>query len=320
MNRTRSIRYARFRRGAAVAAGSGGNLFLSGTLLVSAMLFGAWWLVVLAILVYGSLVTWQAACPALWQRWLPADTLPLLRLPDPARMTDPLARSAIFTIAAGHAEVARLIAELPEAVRRHVDFTVETLEELEWCAARLAERSEQMVRYLQGVRRDAVQSEVRRLGEIVRCARDPGSRREYQAALALRLEQLQAVDDITRAHERVSASLLRVVVTVETLPARLMRLCVLEAEAREDLAGELNDEMGRMQGELLASEQALRALSPSSPATGLPIQEEDEETAQIYAAPGACAGCSGAPFPPSDDLTCARCRMPLHVISPTGRP
>jgi hypothetical protein len=134
------------------------------------------------------------------------------------------------------------------------------LQTLEGCAARLIERGEELYRYLKTVDRGTIEAEIRRLGDLARRTTGDEVRREYERALAAREEQLAAFEEVVRARDAVRASLVRLVASIEALPSRILRLRLLDAEAREDISSELDDELGRMDDDLAASERSFRTL------------------------------------------------------------
>ena len=82
---------------------------------------------------------------------------------------------------------------------------------------------------------------------------------QLESARTAREEQLAALADIDRAHERVLANLSRVAATFQGLPAKVMRLRALDAQATDAFYGDLNDEVGRMNEELEIFEESLRS-------------------------------------------------------------
>jgi hypothetical protein len=153
---------------------------------------------------------------------------------------------------------------VPPEVRAHVRFAVGSLEQLESCAARLVNRAEELKRYLSGVERQGIVDESRRLEDLVRRTIDPDAQREYRDAKRVRDMQLEALDEVSRAYERMTARLTRVAATIEGLPARIVRIRLLDAESRDDLSTELDEELGRVGVELATCEQTLTALCAQS--------------------------------------------------------
>lgn len=245
------------------AAGNTTSLLVAGASIIAATMFGSWAILLLGGAAYASMVGVKASRPGLWQKAL-TPPRPAAALPDPVRLSDPMLRTMVAALKNGRAEVTRVLQECPDEVKAHVGFATRSVEELEGTAARLIERAEELIRYLRTVRRDSIHDEIRRLGELARRTTDPDAQREYGRARAIREEQLQAVTDVARAHERLIASILRVVATLEALPSRIVRMRVLDAQASETLSSELDEQIERMNVELLTSEQTLRTILAES--------------------------------------------------------
>ena len=82
-----------------------------------------------------------------------------------------------------------------------------------------------------------------------------GAVRERAAA---ERSKFAALVDIDTARERVLANLSRIAATMESLPAKVVRLRALDAQATESMYGDLNEELGRMNGEIGAFEETLK--------------------------------------------------------------
>jgi len=89
----------------------------------------------------------------------------------------------------------------------------------------------------------------------------PDRLREWSEALSIRKEQLAAIDRIRREHDRILASLERVLGTLEAFPSLIQRLCVLERCAREDLVGDVHVELAGVSGDVTSSRQLLEGLA-----------------------------------------------------------
>lgn len=270
MASTSCVDKARLGRVAARAATERSTLAVGAGAVLAAPLLASWWVLAAGLFAVLLMVAWRLGSPRYWQKALEEDRaqpprLPeaLARLGDQAQLCDPSLRSAVAAISAAHATLGRVLGRTPIEVRTNVRFVLAALTDLETRAARLLARADEMYQYLGTVRREALQIELKRLEDLARQSSDPLVREEYDQARRARVEQLVAVDEIVRSHQRAVASLHRVVATVEGLPARLVRMRVLDAQMREDLVTDLDRQMVRIQGEIVTSEQALRELVAS---------------------------------------------------------
>ncbi|HYV65922.1 MAG TPA: hypothetical protein VE964_06745, partial [Myxococcales bacterium] len=71
---------------------------------------------------------------------------------------------------------------------------------------------------------------------------------------------------LVAARDRVSAHLSRIVATYEALPARVVHMRALDAEAADAMGGDLGQELDRMNHEIAAFEDTLKTLSVKVPA------------------------------------------------------
>jgi hypothetical protein len=265
------IKRPRLRRVLAHAARGRVNLSVAAGCMVAAWIAGSGWLVVLACAAYATLVTWSACSPWFWHHVRSADHAAQRRLPEASDLTDPALRQVVSAILDARIEVSRVLKLTPVNVRAHVHAALASLDELEAYAAHLVRNAEGLVGYLRRARRDKVELEIERLGQLAEHAIDRDTRSEYEAARATRLEQLRALDQVTREHGRMLASLQRVVAAVEALPSQIFRMRVLENQAREDVPAELGEELARMSGELTASRQTLEALIEAPHGLPMPV-------------------------------------------------
>ena len=236
------------------------HLSVGGLAVFAAPFLGAWWLFVLGVVAYAALVGWRAASPSYWQRVLRSDIAEQHRLPDTLTLGDPLLRTIVTELRAARGSVLHALEETPRPLRAHVRFAETTLDELECLGARLVRRAESLGHYLAAVRRDSIEDELRRMGDLARRSSDAEARRSYELARLARKEQLTALDEVQAAQDRIVARLQRVIACLEGLPVRIVRLRVLEAGVREDVGAELDEELERLSGELRETEESVGAL------------------------------------------------------------
>lgn len=235
------------------------NVFVAAASVIATPVFGSLWILLVGLAFCAACVAWKVSDPLYWQRVLAVESRMLL--PEASRVTDPALQTVLSSLRAARSEVARVLAETGPEVHAQVRFALATLDDLERDAGRLVEQAEELSRYLRSTSRDQVQREVHRLDDLIARSADEEAQRQYRHARVIRLEQLAALDDVTRAHERVMASLHRVVAMIDGLPSRIVRVRVLHTQAREDLPRDIEEQLERMSGELRTSEHALAALA-----------------------------------------------------------
>jgi hypothetical protein len=250
-----------FPRVLARSAGGAINLAVAGASLLGAAALHSWSVLALGGAAYAALVAWDLATPSFWREVLSGKKAEdaTVRLPAPDALKDARVRDAVRAIAAARAQLERTLKESPETVRSHMGLALSSLHELEGRAARLAMRGEELARFLASVDPGALREQLRLSAEQARSTRDAEARAQYESARAAREEQLAALVDIDAARERVLANLSRIAATYQGLPTKVMRLHALDAQATESMYGDLNEELGRMNGEIGAFEETLKS-------------------------------------------------------------
>ncbi|NMO20879.1 hypothetical protein HPC49_36685 [Pyxidicoccus fallax] len=251
-----------FPRVLARSVGGNLNLAVAGASMLGAAALQSWPVLALGGAAYAALVAWDLASPAFWREVLRGKTegQAAVRLPAPESLKDTRVRDAVRAMTTAREQLERTLKESPEAVRSHLGLALSSLHELEGRAARLAVRGEELARFLASADAASVREGIRQAAEQARAARDAEARAQYERALAAREEQLAALVDIDAARERVLANLARIAAAYQGLPARVMRLRALDAQATETMYGDLNEELGRMNGEIGAFEETLKSI------------------------------------------------------------
>jgi hypothetical protein len=235
------------------------NLVVAGTGALGAAALQSWPILALGGAAYAALVAWDVVTPRFWRETLSGKTERAMKLPDPNKIQDVRMRDAVRAIRDADQELQRALEGAPQGVRNHMGLALMSLSELEERAARLVARGEELARYMRTVDIRAVREQVRLADEQARGARDAEARAQLESARAAREEQLAALVDIDTARERVLANLARIAATMESLPAKVVRLRALDAQATESMYGDLNEELGRMNGEIGAFEETLKS-------------------------------------------------------------
>lgn len=236
------------------------NLLVAGSAALGAAALHSWPILALGVATYGALLAWDVASPRFWRETLSGKPEDGSRLPAPEKLEDPRLRDAVRAIRDAHQHLHRALEGATPGVQKHMSLVLLSLNELEERTARLVARGEDLARYLRSVDVNAVRGQLQAAQEQVRAARDAEARAQWESARAAREEQLAALVDIDTARERVLANLSRIAATMEGLPAKVVRLRALDEQATESMYGDLNEELGRVNGEIGAFEDTLRSL------------------------------------------------------------
>lgn len=237
------------------------NLLVAGSAALGAAALHSWPIFALGAVAYSALLAWDVASPKFWRETLAGKTEgggP--KLPALDKLEDPRMRDAVRAIRDAHQHLHRALEGATPGVQNHMGLVLLSLTELEERAARLVARGEDLARYMRSVDLSAVREQIRFADEQARAARDEEVRAQFGSARTAREEQLAALVDIDTARERVLANLSRIAATMEGLPAKVVRLRALDDQAMESMYGDLNEELGRMNGEIGAFEETLRSL------------------------------------------------------------
>jgi len=155
-------------------------------------------------------------------------------------------------------ELARVIGEASPQVRGYVGMITSSLGQLETHAAELVSRADLLTRYLSSVSPTMVEGEVARLRAESVATDDPEARKQFEQALASRQEQLKTLGDIQDARDRVNGTLSKVVAALQALPAKVVRMQVMDAESLDAVSGDVNKELDTLNTEVSAFEDTLR--------------------------------------------------------------
>lgn len=232
------------------------NLVVAGSAAVGAAALASWPVAVLGGLAYAALVAWDVASPSYWKKVL-ARKPPPSRLPPADRFPDPEVRHAIEALHHARAQLDRVLLEAPASVQGYVGMSLLSIGELEERAGTLARRSLDMGRYLATVDLEQVRRGIARLEEQAAAASDAEARAQFESAKVARQEQLRTLSEIALARERAHANLARITATIEALPAKVIKMQVLDSQAIDAMSGDMNEELDRMNGELRAFEETL---------------------------------------------------------------
>ena len=182
-------------------------------------------------------------------------------LPAPSSLRDPALKATVAALVQVRQEIGRILQDTPDHVRDHVRPALLVLPELEERAVHLIARSEDLLGYLQTQDPDRVRDEHDKIGKAAKGARDRAAREEFGRALDAKREQIQALDDIAGARERVQANLARIVAGLEALPPRMVRMRALDGQALDEVGGDVSRELDQMNGEIRMFEESLKQVA-----------------------------------------------------------
>ena len=225
---------------------------------IGGMLLHAWPVTAVGGLAYLAMVAWDLISPEFWSKVSAGEVLPPSRLPQPDAVKDPAVRSTVRELWIARNELARVISEANPQVRGYVGIIISSLGQLESHAAELVGRADLLGRYLATVSPSLVEQEVARLRAESVATDDPEARGQFEQALASRQEQLKALEDIKDAHDRVNGTLSKVVAALQALPAKVVRMQVMDAESLNAVSGDVNRELDTLNNEVSAFEDTLR--------------------------------------------------------------
>lgn len=235
------------------AASSTLSLLVAGGAAVAAAAAHSLPLLALGAAAYGALVAWD-----LTTRRKP---VPFEKLPDPRRLRDPDARRAVESLLESQRALAAVLQESPDAVARYLEMALGTASELEDRAGRLALRQDELSQYLAGADAKAVQRALESLRAQAARTADAEARAQFAEAAAARETQLQTLQELRDARDRVAGHLSRIVATYEALPARVVHMRALDAQAADAAGGDLGQDLDRVNHEIAAFEETLKTLS-----------------------------------------------------------
>jgi hypothetical protein len=236
------------------------NLSVATVSAVGAAALHSWPILALGATTYAALVAWDVVRGASQARAAAAP--PSLDRPD--AYTDAGIRDAVRILLTAKGEVDKVLSETPEDVKGNLALALVSVEELLKRAATLARRGEVLAGYLVTKDPRVVQQDVEHLRRRAASAADPQVRAQYETARASRAEHLQVLVDLANARERVLASLLSIASSLEALPAKVVRMRALDADAMDKLTGDVNGELAGLNDEIRTFEDTLKTLGDVS--------------------------------------------------------
>jgi hypothetical protein len=237
------------------------NVVVAGSAAVAAAALHSIPVLALGGVAYAALVAWDLVNPKFVKRALDKEPV---SLPSAGDVHDAATRDAVKSIERSREELTRVIDETPEQVMGHLSSVLASVRAMEEHAASLVKRAEELTRYLQRVDVSEVQKELEKTRARAAGATDAEARKQYMTAAQLREDQLKTLFDISESRERINASLARIAATFEGLPAKIVRLHALDAQAMDSMTGNMSFELEQINTDVAAFEETLKDLSEIS--------------------------------------------------------
>jgi len=177
---------------------------------------------------------------------------------DPDDIKDPATRSAVQRILANKAELQKVLDETPADLQVHITKTLGSLDELEMHAVRLVERAEDITTHLSKMNLPALVAEVKQLATRAATAKDPTTRQSYEEAKQARMDEIRSLKEIKTTKDRIDANLMRVVAVMGALPTKVVHMRALDAQALDQLSGDISHDLSAIGEELKTSEQVIK--------------------------------------------------------------
>ncbi|MCC6623222.1 MAG: hypothetical protein IT385_18325 [Deltaproteobacteria bacterium] len=248
------------------SASSATNLGVAGTAAIAAAALASWPVAAIGGLAYGALVAWDVSNDGFWKKVLRRGdaALPTLtpdRRLDPGAVRDKAIADAVRAIVHARAGIAATLDETPDEVRANLTGAVLQVEELQRLAALMVTRGDDVAAYLATVDRKKIHAEVAAIEAKLAATRDPEARRQYEEARDTKLGQERSLIQIGDQYDRILAKLTLVGATLEALPPKIVRMRALDAAARDELSGNVSDELAQMNGDIKVFEETLESLA-----------------------------------------------------------
>jgi hypothetical protein len=242
------------------------NLLAGGVVLVAAVALASWSLAAAGAGLYLVLVVASLASPSFRRKAFDASlaergaavTAAAEEGLEPSAIRDPALRDGAAQVRRAMAELRRVLAEGDAGLE--VASVRASVDELAARAVHLVRSGDEIGRHLFREDPAALRRELERLEEKVRGAPDPDAARQWEDAARFRREHLRVLAELSAAQERILASLSRIAASLDGLSSRVVRVAALDAEERVDLSGDLGAELARINAEVSASEETLRAV------------------------------------------------------------
>jgi hypothetical protein len=183
-------------------------------------------------------------------------SIPMMK--DPSDIKDPATRSAVQKILANKAALQQALDETPTDLQVHMTKTLGSLDELEMYAVRLVERAEDICTHLANMNLPALVAEVKQLATRAAVAKDPVTRQSFEEAKQARMDEIRSLKELKTTKDRIDANLMRVVAVLGALPTKVVHMRALDAQALDQLSGDISHDLSTIGEELKTSEQVIK--------------------------------------------------------------
>ena len=186
----------------------------------------------------------------------PKVSIPMMK--DPDDIVDPTTRAAVQKILACKAELQKVLDETPPDLQVHISKTLGSLDELEMYAVRLVERAEDITKHLAQVNLPALVAEVKQLATRAAQCKDATARTSFEEAKDARMDEIRSLKELKQTKEQIDANLMRVVAVLGSLPTRVVHMRALDAQALDQLSGDISHDLSVIGKELETSEAVIK--------------------------------------------------------------
>lgn len=184
-------------------------------------------------------------------------------MPDPDDCKDPNTRSAVGKILAAKAKLQKVLDDTPPDIEVHLSHTLASLDEMQSYAVRLVLRAEELTKYLGSINLPALVQEVKQLATRAASSKDAEARQSFDDAKNARMDEIRTLKELRAQKERIDANLMRVVAVLGSLPTKIIRLRALDAQAMDQLTGDMRQDLDAVGEELKTSEKIIREMVPA---------------------------------------------------------
>ena len=89
-------------------------------------------------------------------------------------------------------------------------------------------------------------------------AKDPVTRQSYEEAKQARMDEIRSLKEIKTTKDRIDANLMRVVAVMGALPTKVVHMRALDAQALDQLSGDISHDLSAIGEELKTSEAVIK--------------------------------------------------------------
>ena len=185
---------------------------------------------------------------------------PIPGMRDPSQVRDPETRAAVQKLFACKDQLQQVLDDTPPDLLVHVTKTLATLDEMESYATRLVDRAEEITRHFATVNLASLVTEVKQLATRAATAKDATTRASFEEAKQARMDEIRSLKEMRATKDQIDANLMRVVAVMGALPTRVAHMRALDAEAMDQLSGDIRHDLDAVGEELKTSESVIKGM------------------------------------------------------------